>query len=426
MPAVLVIGAGTMGAGIAQVAAMRGWDVVLQDAAPGAAERGAAGIRAQLDRLVEKGKMTDEARATALGRLRTAATLEDAAEGIVGLQDRRTGGRSETCATAETCSALAIEAVVERLEVKREIFQRLEALLPGSTVLATNTSSLSVSAIAEGLRDPSRVIGMHFFNPAPLMPLVEVIAGRASASEAVSIGTETARAWGKTAVRAKDTPGFIVNRVARGYYLEALRLLGEEISTVEKIDRVMKELGGFRMGPFELMDLVGLDVNLAVSTSVWEQMNRHARFTPHDIQRNLVAEGRLGRKTSRGFYAYDGPAPTPAVLGRKGDLMMSAEMQRAVHAFADAAGVEDRHDACRLIFARVLCAVLNEAALALEEGVASEADIDTAMKLGTNYPHGPLEWARRIGTSVVGRALRALNTAAGDDRYRPAKLFAAT
>lgn len=174
-----------------------------------------------------------------------------------------------------------------------------------------------------------------------------------------------------------------------------------------------------------MMDLVGLDVNLAVSTSVWEQMNRHARFTPHEIQRNLVAEGRLGRKTGCGFYAYDGPSPTPAVPGRKGDLAMTADLRRAVHAFADAAGVEDRHDACRLIFTRVLCAILNEGALALEEGVASEADIDTAMKLGTNYPHGPLKWARRIGVSVVGDALRALNTAAGDDRYRPAKLFAA-
>ncbi len=386
-----------MGAGIAQVAAQGGWDVQLHDLSPDALARGLTAIRAQITRLVEKGRLTGESGDQTLARVRSVARMEDLAP-----------------------ADLAIEAVVERLDVKHATFAALEKVLPPQAVLATNTSSLSVGAIAQAVRDPSRVIGMHFFNPAPLMPLVEVIAAAASRPDAVDFGAATAKAWGKTAVRAKDTPGFIVNRVARGYYLEALRLLGEQVSTVEKIDKVMKELGGFKMGPFELMDLVGLDVNYSVSLSVWEQMQRHPRFEPHEIQRRLVEQGCLGRKTGCGFYDHTGPSPVSAFPSAKTVFSLPAEVESAVHVFAAAAGVTDPHTPCRYIFARILCAILNEAALALHEGVASQSDIDIAMKLGTNYPHGPLEWTDRIGRDEVCRMLARLEAHTRCGRYRGA------
>lgn len=397
MPSVVIIGAGTMGAGIAQVAAQAGWDVQLHDLSTDALARGLSGIRSQVARRVEKGRLTGESGDQILARVRSVARMEDL-----------------------TPADLAIEAVIERIDVKHATFAALEKALPAHAVLATNTSSLSVGAIAQAVRDPSRVIGMHFFNPAPLMPLVEVIAAAESRTDAVDFGAATAQAWGKTAVRAKDTPGFIVNRVARGYYLEALRLLGEQVSTVEKIDKVMKELGGFKMGPFELMDLVGLDVNFSVSQSVWEQMHRHPRFEPHEIQRRLVEQGCLGRKTARGFYDYTGPSPVSTFPSAKTAFNLPPEVEQAVHAFAVAAGVTDPHTPCRYILARILCAILNEAELALREGVASASDIDIAMKLGTNYPHGPLEWTDRIGREEVCGMLSRLEAHTRCGRYRGA------
>ncbi|MCC7290717.1 MAG: hypothetical protein IT449_01495 [Phycisphaerales bacterium] len=407
MPTVVIIGAGTMGAGIAQVAAQAGWDVQLCDLSADALARGVSGIRAQFARLAEKGRISTEEAERAAARVRAIARLADLAPA-----DRAPADRA--------WADLAIEAVIERLDVKHATFAALEKALPAHAVLATNTSSLSVGAIARAVRDPSRVIGMHFFNPAPLMPLVEVIAAAASRPDAVDFGAATARAWGKTAVHAKDTPGFIVNRVARGYYLEALRLLGEHVSTVEKIDKVMKELGGFKMGPFELMDLVGLDVNYSVSLSVWEQMQRHPRFEPHEIQRRLVDQGCLGRKTGRGFYDYTGPSPVSAFPSVKTAFTLPPEVEQAVHNFAAAASVTDPHTPCRYIFARILCAILNEAALARQEGVASASDIDIAMKLGTNYPHGPLEWADRIGRDEVHKMLACLEAHTSAGRFRSA------
>jgi 3-hydroxybutyryl-CoA dehydrogenase len=266
---------------------------------------------------------------------------------------------------------------------------------------------------------------MHFFNPAPIMSLVEIIVGGRSAAAAVEAGFTAATSWGKTAVRAKDTPGFIVNRVARGYYLEALRLLGEGVAGIDEIDNVMRVHGGFKMGPFELMDLVGLDVNLAVSTSIWQQMGRHPRFTPHEIQQKCVEQGSLGRKTGQGFYAYKTGVPrVSAYPVDRRSFQLSPLLSGAVRAFAERAGARNAGSTEQYVFARILSAILNEAALALDEGVASREDIDIAMQKGTNYPKGPLAWTDEIGPRTVRGLLKAVNDGVGDKRYAPAQSFA--
>lgn len=400
--AIAVVGAGTMGAGIAQLAAQRGTAVRLIDVSRDAVDRGLAAITQQLNRLVDKQKLPRPDRDAALARIQTAAAIAPA-----DLADVQ----------------LAIEAVVENLDVKHRVFAELERATPPSCVLATNTSSLSVSRIAETLRDPARAVGMHFFNPAPLMPLVEVIAGARSAPTAVEIAFQTAKFWGKTPVRARDVPGFIVNRVARGFYLEALRLLDEGVAGVDEIDNVLRALAGFRMGPFELMDLIGVDINLAVSTSVWEQLGRPPRLAPHDIQRRLVAEGNLGRKTKRGFYAYDGEHKWPAVPVARKNFRVSPGLAAAVRNFCVRGGMAGAGATEQLILARILGAILNEAGLALGEGVATGGDIDTAMILGTNYPKGPISWADEIGDRNVLGVLKAFNVEYGDGRYEAAEVY---
>lgn len=399
---IAVVGAGTMGAGIAQLAAQAGCTVHLIDVNRPAVEKGHAGICTQLDRLVEKGKLSAGEREAALGR--------------ISIADSISGARL-------TDSELAIEAVLEDMNIKNKVFAALEQSTPASCVLATNTSSLSVSKIAEMVRDPSRVIGMHFFNPAPLMPLVEVIAGKRSSSTAVDLAFDAAKAWGKIPVRVKDTPGFIVNRVARGYYLEALRLLGEGVAGIDEIDNVLRSLAKFRMGPFELMDLIGVDINLAVSTSVWEQMGNPARLTPHDIQRQLVSSGHLGRKTNRGFYAYDGDHKLPAYAVDRKSFNVSPALADVTRVFCERGGMTSAGTTEQYILARILGAIINEAGLALGEEVATAADIDTAMLKGTNYPKGPLAWANEIGHRNIRGLLKALNTACADRRYTPAAAF---
>ena len=401
MKSVVIVGAGTMGAGIAQVAASHDCHVALVDVQADVLRRGLDGIAKSLDRAVEKGRMTNADREAILGR-------------IVPVPAIKTFKQAQ----------LAIEAVVENLDVKQRVFQELEAALPASAILATNTSSLSVGKIAGAVRDPSRVIGMHFFNPAPLMPLVEIIAAASSSDAAVQEGVSVSKDWGKTPVIAKDTPGFIVNRVARGYYLEALRLLGEGVAGVDEIDGVMRTHGGFKMGPFELMDLVGLDVNLAVSTSVWEQMDRHPRFEPREIQRGLVAKGHLGRKSNRGFYSYDADRPSvPAYMVDRRSFQISPLLAGAMRAFADRAAAATAGTTEQYVFARILAAILNEAALALDDGVASPEDIDTAMKLGTNYPKGSLAWCEEIGPRTVRGLLAELDSTVAPGRYPSARWF---
>ncbi|UTW44324.1 3-hydroxyacyl-CoA dehydrogenase PaaC [bacterium SCSIO 12696] len=302
---IAVIGAGTMGAGIAQVAAAAGHRVLLFDAAEGAAQLGINKTRKGLDRLIAKGKMTTEQAEELVGRIIACGSLQELSS-----------------------AKLVVEAIVEKLEIKQSLFAQLEEVCGNDVILATNTSSISVTAIAAGLKQPERLVGMHFFNPAPVMKLVEVITGLASDCNALQTVYDTAASWGKHPVMAKSTPGFIVNRVARPFYAEALRVLQEGGSDVATIDAVMREAGGFRMGPFELMDLIGMDVNYAVTNSVYNAYFQDQRFLPSLVQQELVQAGRLGRKTGHGFYNYaegteqtlphtaaSGPKPERVIVG---------------------------------------------------------------------------------------------------------------
>ena len=278
---VAVIGSGTMGRGIAQAAALAGHGVLLYDLTDEIVQKGLRTIRHSIEEGIRRGK----------------TTAGDAAQAIAAL--------SPTTDLAEAARAdLVIEAVPEELELKRKVFGRLDAAAPPHTLLASNTSSLSISAIAGATHHPTRVVGLHFFNPAHLMPLVEIIRGDQTSDETVAAGRAFVAGLGKTPVLCADSPGFIVNRVARPFYGEAFRLLGEQAADHETIDRLMRSLG-FRMGPFELLDLIGLDVNLAVTQSVYDAYFQDPRYRPHPIQQRMVASGRLGRKSGRGFYEYE-------------------------------------------------------------------------------------------------------------------------
>ena len=286
---IAVIGAGTMGAGIAQVAAAAGHPVLLFDAAEGAAQAGIEKTRKGLERLISRGKMSSDQADRLVARITACNRIEELAP-----------------------AALAVEAIVEKLEVKQSVFQKLESICGDHMIIASNTSSISVTAIGSALQRPERLVGMHFFNPAPVMKLVEVIAGLASDREVLQTVFDTAAAWGKQAVFTKSTPGFIVNRVARPFYAESLRVVQEGGSDVVTIDAVMRESGGFRMGPFELMDLIGQDVNFAVTNSVYNAYFQDQRFLPSLVQQELVLAGRLGRKSGQGFYNHAEGAGQPA------------------------------------------------------------------------------------------------------------------
>jgi 3-hydroxybutyryl-CoA dehydrogenase len=277
-----VLGAGTMGAGIAQVAVQAGFETLLYDITDEFIDKGVGRIRSFLQGSRQRGKITADEETQILNRLHGTTELKgfDAA-------------------------SLIIEAVPEKLELKRDIFKQLDSLCPPETILATNTSSFSVTAIAASTQRPERVLGLHFFNPPPLMALVEVIQGDRTATESIEKATDLMRRMGKTPARAKDTPGFIVNRIARPFYNEALRILGDGGAAVEAVDRIMREAGNFRMGPFELMDLIGHDVNFAATESLYRSFFEDPRFRPSPIQQRMVMGGNLGRKTGRGFYIYD-------------------------------------------------------------------------------------------------------------------------
>jgi 3-hydroxybutyryl-CoA dehydrogenase len=379
---VSVVGAGAMGAGIAQVAAMAGHPVTLVDALSGAAEDGVARIIASLQRLEAKGRL-DSARLEAVaGRLNTVTRIADLPP-----------------------SAVVIEAAREDLETKRTLFAELARHQPSDTVLATNTSSLDITAIAAGTPEPERVVGLHFFNPPPVMRLVEVVRGERTSQGVLDASSALMTAWGKTAVQCASTPGFIVNRVARPFYGEAQRMLMAGVADAATLDAALRG-AGFRMGPLELTDLIGQDVNLAVGTSVWEQTGHDPRYEPTELQRDLVARGRLGRKTGEGIYRYaaDGAADLAADQRRLEELVGGPVETDPV--------------------ARTLAMLVNEAVDLVHRGEASAEDVDTAMRLGTNYPRGPIEWGAHIGFEVVADQLAALDRAFPGGRYRPSPALA--
>ena len=354
-----VVGAGTMGAGIAQLGCLGGFEVVLHDPDPAALASGADRLQAALAKGAGKGLWSPGEAARAAGAVQTDPVLE----GLAG-------------------SELVIEAAPEDLELKRKLFRDLAEICGDDAVLATNTSSIPVSEIAAGVPRPERVCGMHFFNPPPLMKLVEVVAGEKTTEAALRTATEAAKAMDREPVRAADAPGFIVNRCNRPFALEALRMLGERVADHAEIDRAVRG-GGYRMGPFELMDLIGVDVNLRVAKSFYSQ-RPIPRWEPHPIQEEMVDSGRLGRKSGRGFYAYEG--------GRKVE-----ERPRTTSEATE-----------RAILERIVSCLVNEASYAVSEGVADPDDVDTAMRLGLNHPRGPFEWREEIGAERVVATLNAL------------------
>lgn len=374
-----VIGAGAMGAGIAQVAATAGHAVTLVDSVPGAAAGAVDTIGAALKRLVDKGRLSDEDASAVLARITPAASVEELPE-----------------------CGLVIEAVPEDLDLKRRIFADLADVQPSTTVLATNTSSIDIDDIAAEVADPERVLGLHFFNPPPVMRLVEVVHGDRTARAFVEHAVALMDAWGKTPVRCSSTPGFIVNRVARPFYGEAQRIVESGVADAATVDWALREKGGFPMGPLELTDFIGQDVNLAVGTSVWEQTGRDERYAPTAFQQGLVEAGRLGRKTGSGVYAY---AADGSVTGAEPDVELAERLVGGPVATDP--------------LARTLAMLVNEAVDLVARGEASVDDVDTAMQLGTRYPKGPIAWGREIGFDVVARQLTELDEAFPGGRYRP-------
>ncbi len=482
---VAVVGAGTMGAGIAQVAALSGHPVRLLDIRSGAAQQAVLDIGAQLDKLVAKGKLSA---ASALATRQRLTPVTAAAQ----LQD----------------AALVIEVIAEDLAAKQSLLREIEAQVRPDCILASNTSSLSITAIAATLARPERLAGMHFFNPAPVMALVEIVSGLCTAAEVAATLSETAHAWGKTPVPARSTPGFIVNRVARPYYGEALRLLNEQAADCATLDACMREAGGFRMGPFELMDLIGNDVNFAVTKSVWSAYFHDPRYTPSLLQQELVEAGRLGRKVGRGWYDHREGAPPslaqsaptvarPARIALYGNSVAAQALQQRLLAaqvaheclsaqpdariaqvdeavlyvtdgrsatqrgadnacpntvlidlaldytqatrlalacahgctaparasaigLLQAAGlaVSELRDVPALTVMRTVAMLANEAADAVNQGVCDAPGADAAMRLGVNYPLGPLAWAAAVGLPVIIQVLAHLGQCYGEDRYR--------
>lgn len=369
-----VVGAGAMGTGIAQVAATSGHNVLLFDADPLALEKASLALQLVFKRLVEKQKHSQQQAEDILSRIQFVTDLR----------------------TFNKCFVV-IEAVIEDLLIKQQLFSDLEKIVAPECVLATNTSSLSITSIASACERPKRVIGIHFFNPAPVMPLVEIIPALTT-DETVSIFVQKLLTiWGKKVVLAKDTPGFIVNRLARSFYGEAIRIYEEGIADFATIDWAMKSAGGFKMGPFELMDFIGIDVNYKVTESVWQQFYNEPRFQPSITQKRYFEAKWYGCKTGKGFYDYADSAVNSKPIENK--------------------------ELGSLIFNRVIAMLINEAVDSLYLKLASKDDLDLAMIAGVNYPKGLLKWGDEIGLKNVLETLQNLHNLYGEDRYRPCILL---
>ena len=369
-----VIGSGAMGSGIAQVAALAGHEVHVYDANPVAAQSASNNMQISLKKLVEKGKCTEEKYNLVLQNVIFQSSIEK----------------------LNTCD-LIIEAILENIGVKQEVFSALESIVSDKCILASNTSSLSITSIASICKTPERFIGIHFFNPANIMPLVEIIPALQTDSSVTETAIALIQSWGKTVVVCKDTPGFIVNRVARSYYGEAIRMYEEGIADVATIDWAMKKFGGFKMGPFELMDFIGHDVNYKVTETVWEQLFYDPRFKPSLTQKRLYEAKRFGKKSGMGFYDY-----------REGAIKVEP--------------TED-DELGNYIFNRITAMLINEAIDTLYLDIASKEDIDLAMTKGVNYPKGLLAWADEIGLGSVLEELESLMATYEEDRYRPSVLL---
>lgn len=366
---IAIIGSGAMGSGIAQVLATAGNDVSLYDSNPLALEKAEKNLEATFQKLAEKGKISYENAETYFNNIKLITKLD-----------------------ALSNSELIIEAIIEDLEIKKDLFLKLENLVSDDCILATNTSSLSIASIASACQKPNRVIGIHFFNPAPLMALVEIIPAVQTDKALIAKTKSLVESWGKLPVIAKDTPGFIVNRVARPFYGEAIRILEEGIADCATIDFAMTSLGGFRMGPFQLMDFIGHDVNYRVTESVFKEFFYDPKFKPSFTQKRLFEAGYFGRKSGRGFYDYTEGA----------ELIKPNENPELLNQ----------------IFTRILIMLMNEAADAYFLNIASVEDIDLAMTKGVNYPKGLLQWADEFGLDKLEKELDKLYHFYHEDRYR--------
>ena len=370
---VSVIGAGTMGAGIAQIAATKGHEVCLYDSFDGAVETAENKLKKILDRLVEKERISSKENEAILEKINFSNSLEN----IKG-------------------SGLVVEAIIEDLGIKQKVFTEIENLVDDNCIIASNTSSLSIASIASSCKKAERVVGIHFFNPAPLMPLVEIIPAVQTSEETLNKAKSIIDSWEKLTVIAKDTPGFIVNRIARPFYGEAIRVYEEGVADFSTIDWVMREIGGFRMGPFELMDYIGNDINYSVTETVFAAFYFDQRYKPSFTQKRMKEAGYLGRKSGRGYYDYSSEnKPKPN---------------------------QDRELGKKILW-RILSMLINEAADALFLKIASREDIDLAMTKGVNYPKGLLAWADEIGIDNVLKQLEDLQAEYGEDRYRPSPLL---
>ncbi|WP_435523206.1 3-hydroxyacyl-CoA dehydrogenase NAD-binding domain-containing protein [Chryseobacterium indoltheticum] len=369
-----IIGAGTMGIGIAQVAATNGCKVWVYDANAKQVETATVGLEKTLTKLVDKQKISAEKMTEILANISIATELKD----------------------FKDCE-LVIEAIIENKEIKTKVFTELEKHVSGSCVIGSNTSSISITSLGAELQKPERFIGIHFFNPAPLMSLVEVIPSLLTEKSLAEKIYNLMKDWGKTPVIAKDIPGFIVNRIARPYYGEGLRIVEENIATVEQVDDAMKIIGNFKMGPFELMDLIGVDVNFSVTKTVYNEYFYDPKYKPSLLQQRMSEAKLHGRKTGKGFYDYSEGAEKPV-----------AEKDDALY---------------QQIFLRIISMLINEAVEAKRLGVANDEDLELAMQKGVNYPKGLLAWGKEIGYAKISETLQDLYEEYQEERYRQSPLL---